>query len=371
MSGGTRSQSRRVKPSSYSSSILFHKTATQRAELLNQFREHESLFIERKFTDETMEKVYLIVQFWMLNKNLSPGELATMLCSVDKKATFAAFKEGKWWRICKERTGARSCNWRMQRIVPGDKYLHLSTDIAGVTMDDSFIPKTIGLAAVSAGGTRISKWPFFGTDKVLMFGYDGTEFDKPLGPDDEAELRARLVEEGIAVPGNRNDNNHTSQAEPMPIPDSRTTVESTGESTDTTARPQERQADILDLFLVPQQPPILSTLTPPPPTPPRSRPPATPTVTEEPHPNADTEETQETHEVEQVVQGEGVVETQVSVEEVIQQPPTQATGNMEKDKTDVEAQKENTKGTRVKTNRFQKPEGLVPRILYGLRGKNL
>ena len=54
----------------------------------------------------------------------------------------------------------------------------------------------------------------------------------------------------------------------------------------------------------------------------------------------------------------------------MQSKPTQRT-EKEKDRTDAEVQKGKTKGDRVNCNRFQTPQGLVPRILYGLRGRKL
>ena len=95
MSARTRAQTRNTGYNAFSSSILFHETATNRTDLLGQFRDRPKLFLMWKITDRTMEKVYLIVQFRMLGKNLSPGDLAAMLSGVDKRFTFVAFEKGR------------------------------------------------------------------------------------------------------------------------------------------------------------------------------------------------------------------------------------------------------------------------------------
>lgn len=200
--------------------------------------------------------------------------------------------------ICREKSGTRSHKWRRQTIIQASKDSQITTNVIAVTLKDSFVSETIGLAALTPGGSRVMKWPFFGTKRILEMGYDGTKFDKPLGPDDEAELRARLEKEGIWVPVSGNEGDQTTPTEPTLASSTQRTTKPLGETTDTTTRQQRGQTNILDYFSVPQQPQPPRPSPPPPPSPLPQVPQPETSLAEEPCPDADARSTLETHEAE-------------------------------------------------------------------------
>lgn len=202
MSARTRLQIRRTGSGAYSSPPLFHASAKLQAPILQQYKTHPQLFMESRVTDQTMERIYNVVRYWMLRKNLPLDDLVAMLMSIHKKLNFVAYHEGAWWRIARK-PACKVYKWRRQTVVFTATSRHLVNDASSATQSDGFRPRIISCAAINKGlkpGLRVLKWPHFGTRDSLSFEFDGTAREKPLCEDDLAEISGRLKAGEVWVP---------------------------------------------------------------------------------------------------------------------------------------------------------------------------
>ena len=202
MSSRTRSQVKKSGSGAYKSPPLFHRSVQSQAPILQQYKIHPQLFIERKVTEQTMEKIYFIVRYWILSEDCSPNELMNMLLSIHKSLTFVAFEDGAWWRLARKPAG-KIYKWWKQTIVFASNCQHLVNDVSETTKGDRFRPNIISCAVYNKGlqvGFRVLKWPHFGTQNSLKFNFDGSERHSPLCQEDLRGLVEDLKAVEVATP---------------------------------------------------------------------------------------------------------------------------------------------------------------------------
>lgn len=342
MSARTRAQTRSTGHNAFCSPISFHQTATTRSDLLRQFTERPGLFLESRISEEMMERVYLVIQLKMRTPGMTLEDLASMLASIHKSFEFITLRRVVWWRICRGTAGRRGYKWRRQSIIMATSGEQISTDMAAATLKDSFMPETIGLSGRKSGGRKVLKWPFFGPEKALQMAYDGTPYEKPLGPEDGEALRLRLREKGVWVPDPRDSDTQkgpedaqmaeevVEKACPCPLEQGQTSILSFLPTQPEPEREREGAVEEGGLTEAQDQPADNEEIHTP------------PSATCAPEARD---------------QDGG---------EVCQEKANEVKGDGE------EPRKANKKAKEmVKCNRFKRPTGLVPKILHGQRGRKL
>lgn len=373
MAARTRSQVKRKSSSAYSSPPLFHKSAQLQTSILQQYQAHPKLFIERKIKEETMEKIYKLVQYWMLKENLLLSSLAKMLEGIHKELNFVAFHDGAWWKMGRK-VSQTPYKWRKQTVIFDSNGRHLINDVLETTLNDSFKPNVISCAIYSKGespGLRVMKWPHFGTSESLRYDFDGTEKEMPLCQEDLKKITEELKAWGIPTPEelvwHTQDASQPTNSNPG---SNATNMSQSGPELDT-------QTSILDYFSSQSQP-VASTTQDAPPAP--IQPSTQDTGDQVSQETQSATEEPPAEEVHQSTDGEGLNTPVSAVGDGNNQDHTEATQpTTEADRVvtnqtktnDKPAGGSNKKIDTIRCDRFQKPNGLVPRIIYGLRGQRL
>lgn len=333
----------------------FHASVQNRESIIQQFREHPTLFIEVRAITATLKKIFNILQLRSIDDKMDDMKCYASLQDINKTYHFVFLRAGYWWRLhC--RRGQKTVAWHRQSILTASNgYAELVDDPISHTTSKA-TDHVIGFAVRStASKFRIAKL-FFDLRNLRDYDFAGNRQNNSIIGDTQVGRLRRSVDGNVsstteqtsAEDGSEDTPDGTTQTDPtyeqarqavLTLAAHATTDSAEPEVTPSPMNegddPQENENPALQLSSSTSQ------TQPPPPIPPSTS----------PQPPSQ--------------QQISAIQT-----DAVETPPEDVDGLQLIMKT-AQTQAQERNKTQKGPGPFHRPSGLVPRILYGTRGRKL
>ena len=332
----------------------FHPSVNNKENVLKFYEQHPDSFVEHSMTLDQLKKIYGMLQLYCLDRNFTNSELLERL-PLSSPYCLVTFIGGNWWRLSRSQKQRRLVAWRRQKLAYSSQGSTLVEDEARTNSLKRDQIEIVGIWCRAKTGGRISKEPFFGIKGSIRFTLEGKPMPQPLTEADTERLRIEMATAAMGA---------ASLSPPPPTTD-------TGESQRTQT---VREMEMVAQSIVNDAPGI---------------PPDTCMETQSSQEtDKDTssrrESSLESQTTAQRIQQQQQQPTDPPIEEVIPEGADTRT-NSQQQKTlpqtqnlpdgfqiikATAAQKEGSKKTaEIPCGSFQSPKGVVPRMLYGGKGR--
>ena len=284
-------------------------------------------------TTEQLRLTYQLLQLYCVDRSLKNADLYEML-PLTRLCNLVSFIGGNWWRLSRSQT-KRTVAWRKQTITYSSSGRTLVEDKACKTYLKREQVDVVGVWCRAHTGGKISKSPFFGIRRSINFDLGGSPLAPPVTPDDAEAIRLQVAAAPFSTSSLAPQTAATTRSE-GDAGDMAKTAASI--AADTSCTPTDTPTPTLGTPSGESQTPVRGE-GPPMETQPQT--PAGPQEQQEPPPHQETPPSQ--HQVEPP-NGFELISTSTSCR--------------------------GRKGSaELPCSTFRRPEGLVPRMLYGARGR--
>ena len=191
-SRSARSQAQaRIKEARQNVLPRIHTSVANKEALLQYYRANADLFMEHEMTTEQLQLTYQLLQLYCVDRSLKNADLYEKL-PLTQQYNLVSFIGGNWWRLSRSPT-KRTVAWRKQTITYSSSGRTLVEDKASKTYLKREQVDVVGVWCRTHPGGRISKSPFFGIKRSINFDLGGSPLASPVTLDDAEAIRLQVA----------------------------------------------------------------------------------------------------------------------------------------------------------------------------------